>query len=108
MIDQLTTDIRYGIRQVARAPLTTLVAGASVALGITVAVSAFSVLYGVFLKPLPLSDGDAIYHVYTSDYNGRAQPWGANSYLDYEDVARSGAFGSLTAHPDDNRVTVVA
>jgi putative ABC transport system permease protein len=96
-IDGLLQDIRYGIRQLVRAPVFTAVASVSVAVAVIVAASAFSLWNAVFLKPLPVSQPDEIYHVYTSDYDGRAEPWGASSYRDYEDFASSGAFDGLAA-----------
>jgi predicted permease len=95
--DNLRQDLRYGLRQLQRAPLFTAVASLSVAIGVTVAVSAFSVVNAMLLKPLPVSQADGVYHVYTSDYDGRSEPYGSSSYRDYEDFARSGAFAAVAA-----------
>ena len=97
MFDSIRQDLHYTLRQLRRAPLFTMVASLSIAVGVIVAVSAFTLLNAVLFKPLPVPNADQIYHVYTSDYDGRSEPWGSSSYLDYDDFARSGAFASLAA-----------
>src|SRR5687768_12115648 len=108
MIDQLRADLRYAVRQMGRAPLTTVVASLSVAIGIVVAVSAFSVLNAVMFKPLDMPGVDDLYHVYTSDHDGRDAPYGASSFADYQDFAKSGAFDVLAASKWDEAAVSVA
>jgi predicted permease len=96
-MDALRQDVWYGIRQLRRAPLFTFIASFSVAAGVIVAVSAFTLINALFFKPLPIRDAEGIYRVFTSDYDGRSDPYGSSSYRDYEDFARSGAFASLAA-----------
>ena len=97
MFDHARQDLHYTWRQLRRAPLFTSVASLSIAVGVIVAVSAFTLLNAVLFKPLPVPNADGFYHVYTSDFNGRTQRYGSNSYRDYEDFATSGAFTSLAA-----------
>src|SRR5687768_10384747 len=105
MLDSVTQDLRYAWRQLQRAPVFTLIASASLAIGIGVAVSALSVLNAIFFKPLPVPDPEGIYHVYTSDGDGRHEPYGGSSYADYEDFLESGVFAQLVAH-QGQRVTI--
>jgi predicted permease len=95
--DSLRQDLRYGLRQLQRAPLFTAVASLSVAIGVIVAVGAFSLVNVILLKPLPVPQADRVYHLYTSDYDGRTEPYGSSSYPDYEDFARSGTFRGVAA-----------
>lgn len=97
MLDSVRQDFFYTLRQLRRAPLFTIVASVSIAVGVIVAVSAFTLLNAILFKPLPVPNADGIFHVYTSDFDGRLESYGASSYPDYEDFARSGAFASLAA-----------
>jgi predicted permease len=96
-MDAWTRDLRYALRQLQRTPVMTAVAAVSVAIAITVAVSAFSLLNAVLFKPMPVPAIDDVHHVYTSSFHTQFQPYGSSSWPDYEDIAASGAFASLTA-----------
>ncbi len=52
----LGQDVRYAVRSLVRTPLFTVVAGATLALGVGANVAVFSVLDGVVLRPLPYRD----------------------------------------------------
>jgi macrolide transport system ATP-binding/permease protein len=67
MLDSIAQDLKYAWRQLHRAPMFTLIASASLAIGIGVAASALSVMNALFFKPLPVPNPDGIYRVYTSD-----------------------------------------
>ncbi|MGH7470137.1 MAG: ABC transporter permease [Longimicrobiales bacterium] len=97
MLDSVRQDLHYTLRQLRRAPLFTIVASASIAVGVIVAVSAFTLVNAILFKPLPVPNAGEIFHVYTSDYDGRSEPYGSSSFRDYEDFARSGAFTNLAA-----------
>src|SRR2546430_17542150 len=56
----LLHDVRYGLRQLRRAPGYTLLVVATMALGIGATTALFSVTYGVLLKPLPWPDSDRL------------------------------------------------
>src|SRR5947207_1571971 len=56
----LLHDVRYGLRQLRRAPGYTLLVVATMALGIGATTTLFSVAYGVLLKPLPWPDADRL------------------------------------------------
>jgi predicted permease len=95
--DALRQDVSYGWRQLRRSPLFTLIASFSVAIGVIVAVSAFSVINAVWFKQLPVPDSDGLQRVFTSDHDGRDRPYGSNSFRDFEDFQRSDAFSALAA-----------
>ncbi len=97
MMDRFLIDLGYALRQLRRAPVFTLVASASLAIGIGVAVGALSFLNAIFFRPLPQPDPEGVYRVYTSDRAGRDRPYGSSSYLDYVDFERSAAFAALAA-----------
>jgi predicted permease len=105
MLDSIAQDLKYAWRQLHRAPMFTLIASASLAIGIGVAVSALSVMNALFFKPLPVPNPDGIYRVYTSDGDGRHEPYGGSSYPDYQDFLGSGVFAQLAAQKAQ-RVTI--
>ena len=53
MVRSVITDLRYGWRMTRRAPVVTLSVTVAIALGIAASTAIFSVMEGVFLRPLP-------------------------------------------------------
>jgi len=53
-------DLRYGVRALRRAPVFTLAATLTLALGIGATTAVFTVVNGVLIKPLPFRDADAL------------------------------------------------
>jgi predicted permease len=79
-------DLRFGVRLLLRAPGFTLVAVASLALGIGANAAIFGAINGLLLKPVAAVAPDRLVAVFTSDFSGPT--YGASSYADAVDFAR--------------------
>ncbi len=96
MLDSLIKDLRYGARMLLNNPGFTAVSVLSLALGIGINTTIFSVINAVMLRPLPVMEPDQLVEVYTSDSEG--YPYSTFSYPDYRDVrAESDVFSGLIA-----------
>jgi putative ABC transport system permease protein len=96
MIDSLRLDLRYAFRQLLRSPLLTLMASASLAVGIGVAAAGLSVLNALLFRPLPVPEPDRVLLVQSDHYTSE---W---SYRDYQELERSGVFASIAAEGSHN------
>ncbi len=94
---QLTQDLRYGLRRLARSPGFTSVAVVTLALGIGAVTSIFTVANAVIFRPLPYPDADRLMALSGTDpeETGRDRISGAD-YLDLRD--RSEAFEEIAAY----------
>jgi predicted permease len=97
MID-LAKDLRHALRSLAKKPGITALAAVSLALGIGVNSSIFSIVNAVLLRDLPLVAPEEVVEVYTSDSGG--YPYSTSSYPDYRDLAEQAGdtFAELAAH----------
>jgi hypothetical protein len=82
--EQMTRDIRFGLRQLAKSPSFTLTAVLTLALGIGANTAVFSVLDSVLLRPLPFANSDRLVRIYSVVKNEQIGP----SPLDTRDFAR--------------------
>ena len=91
----LRQDIGYALRTFARAPLFTLIAVATLALGIGANTAIFTLVNGLLLKPLPFKDPDALMmvHLLMPDRNGgpgvfREMVWSYPKYQVFREEQR--------------------
>ncbi len=82
LIEDLTHDIRYGIRVLWANPAFTVAALVALALGIGANATMFTVAYGVLLRPLPYTDADRIAAVYMN-YPARDSAFGTMCVRDF-------------------------
>src|SRR6185503_3458032 len=67
-------DMRYAARTLRRAPLFTIAATLTLAIGMGVNTAMFAVVYGVLIRPLPYADADRLYMLFqTSSRAGRTR-----------------------------------
>jgi transcriptional regulator len=108
LIQDSLLDLRYALRSLRRAPVFTLVAALTLALGIGATTAVFTVVHGVLIKPLPFRDSDALVSLkHTSkDVNG-GPPYGLSLslFLSYTQENRSfeqlGVWSRGTEHVTD-------
>jgi putative ABC transport system permease protein len=92
-LDDLIRDVRVGVRQLRRSPAFTVVAVATLGLGIGATTAIWSVIDGVLLQPLPFHDADRLVVVWQTDRRTGTtrEPASWPDYLDFRAQA-----GSLT------------
>src|SRR5262245_26025164 len=90
-VETLGQDLRYAVRVLHRMPGFAAIVILSLALGVGLTSSVFSVLNALLLRPLPVPDPDRVVRLYQHSY-------GNTSYLNYRDLqARTKTLDSLTA-----------
>jgi putative ABC transport system permease protein len=90
----LTSDIRYALRSLARAKGFTLIALVTLALGIGGTTAIFSIVDGVVLRPLPYSDPNRIVRITRTIAGGGDAAFSAP---DYRDVKKAATYFSAVA-----------
>lgn len=85
MIDRLWQDVRYTLRSLAKSPLFTCAAIATLALGIGANAALFSVADATALRPPDVPDAAKLVRVFTST---KDTPYGELPYPDYHDFRR--------------------
>ena len=109
LIEQCWQDLRYGLRMLRNNPVFAAVAVLTIALGIGVNASIFSIFDSVTLRPLQLNDPNRLVDVYQTihgEYN-RASLGGMNliSYPDYKEYRDSNqVFSAVAAYKPEMRV----
>jgi putative ABC transport system permease protein len=93
--DVLAWDVRYALRGMARRPLHTATAGATLALGLGASIALYSVIDAVLLAPLPYRDEDRLVVVHELAGDGDPGRIGYRTFLDLR--ARSRSFQGLVA-----------
>ena len=84
-------DVKYGLRQLWSNPGFTAIAVATLALGIGVNTSIFSLLNALMLRPLAVPDSGGLFAIYRGD----GRPCSYPDFLDFEQ--RASAFSVLSA-----------
>jgi len=104
MLQELTRDVRFGLRMMARSPGFTIVALITMALGIGATTAIFSVVNGVLLKPLPYPEAERI--VYLAE-NNLSRGWAtfAVSPLNFSDWQEQNRSMELMATYQSRSVT---
>src|SRR5690606_13379761 len=82
--DSLARDLRHALRALLRQPSFTLAAVLTLALGIGATTSIFSIVYSVFIQPLPYPNADELVSVRHSR-NGDDVPASSSMYVTYLD-----------------------
>jgi putative ABC transport system permease protein len=90
-LDDLRQDVRYGVRSALRAPLFSLLAVVTLALGIGANAAVFGVVKSVLLDALPYRDADRVTRVYNRLLDGTLEhvPLSAGAVADMQQRQRS-------------------
>jgi predicted permease len=88
-MSDLLQDLRYAARRLSRTPGFTLLALATLALGIGANAALFSVVNAVLLQPLPFSRPDGVYVIWARHTSTDRYPLSLPEFCDYRDRNRS-------------------
>jgi predicted permease len=105
LIETLGQDVRYGWRGMRRAPMFTLAAVITIALGIGAVTSMFTVLHAVMLKPLPYADSRKLLLLWTDDTR-RGLHFQATAYSTITDWQREARTFSGIGFYNTTRATI--
>jgi hypothetical protein len=96
-IEQFLTDLRFGIRNLAKSPGFALIAIGSLALGIGASTAMYSVIHAVILDPFPYKDVDHLATISVIEPGGHRSfgYYTTDQYLEFAD--RSTVFDGLIA-----------
>ncbi|WP_405274666.1 ABC transporter permease [Gaopeijia maritima] len=109
-MDGIWTDVRWAARSLLRSPGFALVAVSSLALGIGANTAIFTLVNAVLLRPLPVSEPDRLFDVYTVDGSNADRnliPVSIPNFLDLDQGLESFAgvaaefSGGFSLEPDD-------
>jgi len=89
LLESLFADVRFALRWLRKSPGFTIVAVASLAVGIGFNTALFTVVDSLLFRPLPVAHPDRLVDVYTSATAARGGQFSTSSYPDYQDL-RSG------------------
>jgi predicted permease len=108
-MNDLVADVRHAWRRLAGTPGFTLLALATLALGIGANTALFSVVHGVLLKPLPFARPDQLYWVYLRHTSTDRYPFTLPEFCDYREATRTleavAGFANWSANLSGEEVT---
>ena len=83
----LLSDLRYGVRMLLKTPLVSVIATLTIAMGITLTVHTFSIVYGTVMRGLPLPNDDRLMQILQNNTEAGFQGMslGIHDYLDSRD-----------------------
>jgi predicted permease len=99
-MDTLVQDIRYAARKLFRSPGFTLIAVATLALGIGSTTAVFSIVDGVLLKPLPFDEPEGLVRIASSTRERAYTAMSVPDFVDYR--AQSTGFVGMAAVSNNN------
>ena len=88
-LESIVQDLRFGFRQVARAPGFSFIVILTLALSIGITSTVFSVLYAMLIHPLPYHDVSQIVALDTHSAGGGSQSASYPEYVDWRRMAHS-------------------
>ena len=98
MFDTLRQDVRQGVRMLVKNPGFSLVAVASIAVGVAACAAMFSVADGMVLRPLPVPRASEVVTINSTAPDDGGRPVGL-SYLAYQDLRKTArSFDGMAAH----------
>src|SRR5262249_30209147 len=86
LLESVFSDVRFAVRWLRKSPGFTLVAVASLAIGIGFNSALFTIVDALLFKPLPVVRPDRLVDVYTSASSSRGARFSTSSYPDYLDI----------------------
>lgn len=101
-LDELTGDIRYGLRGLLKNPGFSLVAVLSLALGIGATTSMFSLIYAVLLHPVPYADWQRLTYpiILNQDQPTSPEWWFSLNWSQYQQLLKSNSLEDALGDDD--------
>ncbi|MEA2462376.1 MAG: hypothetical protein QOJ98_123, partial [Acidobacteriota bacterium] len=98
MLESVLADLRYAVRWLKKSPGFTVIAVASLAIGIGFNTALFAVVDALLFKPLPVAAPERLVDVFTSDATGTVT-FSTSSYPDYLDLqAQNEVFDGIVGY----------
>lgn len=96
-MDTLLQDLRYGFRTLSKAPGSAIIAVTTLALGIGLCATVFSLVYGVFLRGLDVPEADRLQLIYRTNPSRNIDFMGVTQHDLYDWRERQRSFEALAS-----------